>query len=373
MTTSKISQSARRLYIGGSVLLVTALILLVGMFLIKRNAVQTEAQARTTEVAAGPRVRTASVTKSSAERTLSLLGEVRPYATVTLYGTVGGYLKKILVDKGDKVSEGKVLAVIESPQTDQAYNAAVADAKNKIAIAARNQDLLQQKLVSQQVADQSDADAATAKATLASYTKQREYETIKAPFSGTVTARYVDVGALVQNASNSTSALPVVTISQTSRLRIYIYFDQRDAMFVHAGDPVEISVAERPDLKIAATLTRFTGELDAKTRTLLAEIDLDNSKGELLSGSFVQVAVKIKSQQYMEVPSEALVIRGDKSFVPIVKDGIVTYREIKIADNNGQKVKVRSGLEGNEEVALNLGDTVADGGHVQVIAKPAGK
>ena len=125
-----------------------------------------EEAARARELAAGPRVRTARVTKGLGEHTTSVIGETRPYQSATLYAKVSGYLKKVAVDKGDIVKEGQLLAVIESPETDQAYLAAAADAKNKTAISGRMSQLLAKQLVSQQEADQAQADADVAQARL---------------------------------------------------------------------------------------------------------------------------------------------------------------------------------------------------------------
>jgi RND family efflux transporter MFP subunit len=311
----------------------------------------------------------ASATPSPAEQALSLIGEARSFQSVTLYAKVSGFLKDVRVDKGDAVEAGQLLARIESPETGQQYDAAAADSTNKQAIAERYKPLLDKKLVSQQEADQAFADARVAKATMESMGALKGYQEIRAPFSGTVTARFADPGTLVQNAANSqTSAQPIFTVSQINRLRVYAYVDQKFAASIHNNLPVLISLQERPDVQVNGKVTRFSGELDNKTRMLLVEMDIDNRQGQIVAGSYVQVSLKVQSPVYIQVPVEALIIRDAKDYVPVVtSSNTITYRAVSLADNDGQHVKVLSGLAQGEKVALNLGNTIDEGTRVQPI------
>ena len=344
-----------------------ALVIVLGMVAWTRGQDYFERQRRETELALGPRVKTAKVAVSPAERTVKLLGEARPFAQITLFAKVSGYLKNVLVDKGDVVKKGQVLAVIESPETDAAYEAARADARNKSAIAERVAKLLQRDLVSQQEADSARAEAEVAEARLQSTGTMKSYETIRAPFAGTVTARFADPGALVQNAMNSqTSALPIVAMSQVKELRVYAYLDQRDAGAVAKGTDATITLTERPDVKLTGHVARISGQLDEKTRMLLTEIDLANADGRIVAGSLVEVAMDLKSTPGLTVPAEALVLREGLPTVPVIDDrGEVTYAAVKVIDNDGRSVKVQSGLSEGQTVALNLGNTVADHGKVR--------
>ncbi|HVO32862.1 MAG TPA: efflux RND transporter periplasmic adaptor subunit, partial [Elusimicrobiota bacterium] len=282
-------------------------------------------------------------------------------------------LENVRVDKGDAVEKGQLLAAIESPETNQDYDAADADARNKRAIAERYKPLLDQKLVSQQEADQAFADANVAEARLKSLGATKGYEEIRAPFAGTVTARYVDPGALVQNAQTSqTSAQPLFTVSQLGRLRVYVYVDQSSAIAIHPGLPVRITLDERPDVQLDGTVTRLSGELDPRTRLLLTEVDIDNRAHRLVAGSFVKVSMKVQEPSYLQVPSEALVLRQNQDFVPVVTSSqTVSYRPVRIADNDGEHVRLLSGVSEGELVALNLGNSIEDGSLVQPIPIPA--
>jgi len=362
-------EKADRIERVGVFIVAAAFLVLVVVFAAKKVSFALEGRRRGHDIDAGPRVQVAPVELSAPEQTLSLLGEARPYREVTLYAKVSGFLRDVQADKGDHVEEGRLLARIESPETNQQYDAALADAHNKQAIADRYQPLLERKLVSQQEADQAFADARVAQANLESMGAIKGYQEIRAPFSGTVTARFADPGTLIQNAANSeTSSQPIFTVSQVDRLRVYAYVDQKYAASIHNRLPVHITLQERPDVQLDALVTRFSGELDPKTRMLLAEIDIDNSEGRIVPGSYVQVTIKVKSSSYLEVPVEALILKDAKDYIPVVtSSNTITYRPVAMADNDGQHVKVLSGLSQGEMVALNLGNSLDEGSRVQPI------
>jgi RND family efflux transporter MFP subunit len=368
-------KKADRLLRVGVLMVAVPLGIVVMVFVAKKVSFALEARQRLKDINAGPRVQVALVEPSSPEQTLSILGEARPYQEVTLYAKVSGFLRDVQSDKGDHVTEGQLLARIESPETSQQYESALADARNKQAIADRYQPLLDRKLVSQQEADQAFADARVAQANLESMGAIKGYQEIRAPFSGMVTSRFADPGTLVQNAANSqTSSQPIFTVSQVDRLRVYAYVDQKYAAYIHNRLPVHITVPERPDIQFDARITRFSGELDEKTRMLLAEVDIDNSEGRIVPGSYVEVGIKVKTSSYLEVPVEALILKDAKDFIPVVtSSNTIVYRPVSLADNDGQRVKVLSGLTQGETVALNLGNSMEEGSRVQPIpiAPPA--
>ena len=310
------TKGTRRFFIAGIGLIVLALVLVLAMFGNRRAALVTETRDRMAAVKAGPEVRVVTAKRSSGERRATFTGEARPYATVTLYAKVSGYLKEIPVDKGERVKTGQVLAVIESPELNQQYESALIDAQDKRRDADREKALVEKKLVSQQDADHAEAAARQAEANAQALKTQKEYEVLRAPFTGMVTARFADPGALVQSAATSqTSALPLVTLSRTDRLRIYIYLDQKNASLVRVGNSAEISDPSRPEVKLAASISRISGELDPKTRTLLAELDVDNRQGLLLAGSFLLVSLKFNTAPAVEIPADALLIKGEQAFV----------------------------------------------------------
>ena len=210
------------------------------------------------------------------------------------------------------------------------------------------------------------------KANLEQIGELKSYEELRAPFSGTVTARYSDPGALIQNAATSqTSALPLVEISETSRLRIYVYVDQAHAPFVRKGDPVTILDQANPGLKVEARVTRTSGEIDPKTRTLLVEVDVDNPHNRILAGSFVQVDLKVQTPRFVEIPSDALIVRAGQTFVAVVTpDNTVKFTQVAVADQTGETARLLTGLNEGERVARSLGERVPEGARIQPVEKP---
>jgi RND family efflux transporter MFP subunit len=363
---------SKLIYVVGVLALVFTLLGVAGMGLRRSSQARAQAGDREEALRRGPRVRVAAVTRSPAVRELLLQGEAHPFATVTLYAKVSGYLRQMKVDKGDRVKANQLIATIYSPEIDQQYQAATADAKNKRANAKRFNALSPSGVVSAQELELAQANADVADATRAAMANQRDYRIIRAPFDGVVTARFADPGALIQSAANGQSgAVPIVTVSQSDTLRVYVYLDQETAPFVKVGDVAEVRVPERPGFSRKAQVTRTAGELAPRTRTMLTEVDVDNHDGAILAGSFVRVALQTKRTSMLEIPAEALSIRGDKPSVALVDASQhLHYRPVVVADDDGTTVRLQDGLEEGALVALNLGNDAEDGAQVQVIRPP---
>ena len=206
-----------------------------------------------------------------------------------MYAKVSGYMKSVLVDRGDRVEAGQVVAVIESPEIDQQYNAAVTDLEHKRRNLARSQELLAKGNTTQVAMLQFETDARVAEANVTGLETMKGYQTLRAPFAGRVTARFVDPGALITNAqTNYVSALPIMTISDDSRLRVYCYVQQQDVPFINVGDTADVVDASNPERRMKAKVSRMTGELETRTRTMQIEINIDNTEGFLVAGSLRQ-------------------------------------------------------------------------------------
>jgi RND family efflux transporter MFP subunit len=326
-------------------------------------------QALAASVARGPTVRVTTVKQGPSERLITLLGDARPYVTATLYGKLGGYLAKILVDRGDVVKAGQMLAVIESRETDNQYASALADLDNKRRLAERATDLYGRRDASQQAYDQAQTDLRVATARVAELATIKSYEVLQAPFDGTITARFVDPGALISNAgANMTSSQPVLTIADMSKLRIDIYVEQRDVPFVHVGDIADVTDASHSERVVKARIARTSGELDPRTRTLFAELEVDNKSGFLVPGSFAYVTLHVPIESFPEIPAAALITRGVKTFVADVGDDTVVHMHpVVLARSDGMQVGLRDGVKVGQRVALNLPDEIVDGSRVQPV------
>ncbi len=326
-------------------------------------------EALAVEVARGPSVQVVPVTASPKERLITLLGDTRPWQSTTLYGKVAGYVKSIPVDRGDHVTAGQVVAEVASPETDRQYDSALADLTNKQKNGQRARDLMAHGAGSIQASDQADTDFRMSMQTVAQLAVMKTYEQLRAPFDGTVTARFVDPGALVQNSTtNQTSNQPVLTIADESRLRVDIYVAQRDVPFIHVGDTAEVTDAAAPDRKMRARIARTAEVLDQRTRTLAVELDLDNAEHRMIPGSFAYVTLHVPLQSYPEVPVAGLVVRGSNTFVADVDaDSLVHLRPVKVASSDGIKASLADGVTVGGHIALNLPDDVGDGSRVRAV------
>jgi RND family efflux transporter MFP subunit len=366
-----IEKRTKWVYIVGVVGVIAAILGVVLIATSRKAAADREGKERTDEVAKGPRVRVARAQMSPPVRKLELQGEARPFAQATLYAKVSGYLKEMRVDKGDVVKPNQIVAVIQAPEIDRQYEAAVADASYKKANARRAAELAKPGVVSVAEAETQVGVAQVADAQVATLAQQKSYEVLRAPFAGTVTARFADPGALVQAATGAqTGALPLVTISTPEKLRVYVYVPQRDAAFVKVGDKALITTPDHAELRVEGNVTRLSSELDSRTRMMLVEVDVDNRDGKIVPGSFVTVMLTYATPPEIVVPVEALVLNAQKPTVFVLDGDTVHSRPVVISDNDGSIVRLAGGLRAGELVALNVGDNVADGARVQPVAPP---
>lgn len=326
-------------------------------------------EAVATELAKGPAVQVATISQGPHERQITLLADTRPYQTATLYGKVGGYLKSIAVDRGDRVKAGQVVAEVESAETDRQFDASVSDLQNKRKNAERENELVKRGWTSVQSADQANTAFHMAQAAMEQLAVMKSYEVLRAPFDGTVTARFVDVGAMVQSSvTNQTSNQPVMTIADMRRLRVDMYVEQKDVPYVHVGDLADVVDGSNPDRKAQARISRTAEQLDPRTRTLFVELELDNSSGFLVPGSFAYVTLHVPVPVYPELPVAGLVVRGTNTFIANVgADSTVSLRPVKVANTDGMLASLAEGGRVGERVVLNLPEEVSDGGRVRPI------
>ena len=324
-----------------------------------------------TTAARGPVVQVVTVSSSPAIRNIQLLGDARAFSSATLFAKVSGYLKSIAVDKGDLVKAGDKLAEISSTETDALYDAAVADLDNKKRLAARDKDLLTRGNVAVQAAQQSDTNLRMAEQAVKNVGATKGYETIIAPFDGIVTARYADPGALVQSAATAqSSALPIVTLSDNTKLRITAYVEQRSRKhFFCVRRSRRYHGCQRP-----LTHRRRQGQPHRwRPRSQDAHLaDRDggpiDSENFLVPGSFVYATLHLKVPTLPQIPVGALVLRGNDNLVATVDDsGTVAFRNVKIGDSDGANVSIVDGVKTGDKVAVNVPDGIADGSRIQPV------
>ena len=327
-------------------------------------------QARASIAERGPRVEVVAAARGPDKRTLMLLADVRSLAVATLYSKVSGYVKAIPVDRGDRVESGQVVAQIEAPELETQYNAAVTDLEHKRRNLARSRDLLARGTTTEVAMLQYETDARVAEANVNTLATTKDYQIVRAPFAGRVTARFVDPGALITNAqTNFVSSQPILTISDDSRLRVFAYVQQQDVPFVKVGHTATVIDASNRDRQKAARVTRMTGELDPRARAMQIEVNIDNRDGFLAPGSFAYVAIDIPIESLPQIPVSGLIVRGSSNFVALVEGDIVRFRAVRVASTDGNTIAIAEGLAMGDRVAVNLPDEVTDGSRIQALVR----
>ena len=369
MTTLAPPAASNRFRTAGLVLAVLVLATVGAMKLAQTRALASEAGERKTEVVAGPRVRVLVAGGDAAGSALAFQGEAVPVAATTVFAKIGGFIKSIPVDKGSRVRKGDILCILESPETDQQTLALKATYENLQRTADRLRELGRQGIANAQDVDNAAAAAQVARKNLEAQNVSQGYERVLAPFSGVVTARLVDVGAFIQNASSSTASQPIVSLADSSRLRIDFFLDQATAAQVKAGQEVEVSPSDRPDLVRKAKVDRVAGTLDPRTRTMLAETELDNRDGAILGGDYVRVTLRLAGTRgQIEIPSEALLVRGTRPFVASLEaNDRVKMLPVVLGADIGSRVRVPQGLAAGTRIILNPDPGLKDGDRVQVM------
>lgn len=315
----------------------------------------------------GQRVLVEPVLHSAPTRTIELPGTIRGYVETPLYAKTAGYLKTITVDKGDRVRAGQLVALLDSPELDHQ----VANARASYLLARitdkRNQSLLRAGVIAQQTADESHAQMIEANAALAQLIATQAYEEIRAPFSGIVTARYVDPGALIpQQTSPAATPAPLIALATLSELRIYTDMPQAFAPFIRDGDPAAITVTEYPGRVFKGTVTRHPDALTSATRTMLVEMDISNGDEALLPGMYATLKFEVNMPQGVPmVPDDALVFRDGKSYVPLVRNDHLKLAEVTLGYDDGVNVEITQGVSAQDMVAINVGQAARDGERVR--------
>ncbi len=370
--------SAARLRRAGLIALGLALVLAVWGILSRLSA--RVALEREAAQAAIFTVATVKPSSGPASDSLVLPGSVQAYYEAAIYARTSGYLKHWYTDIGAPVKKGGVLAEIDTPEVDQDLHRAQADlataeANYELARTTneRWQGLLASHTVSQQDADQRAGDAAAKasarQAAVANLARLRELESFKrvvAPFDGVVTARNTDVGALINAGQNPGNAL--FRVADTHRLRVYVSVPQAYAAAIHPGLDAALAFVEHPDHRYAAAVTSTAHALDANSRTLQVELQLDNTAGELLPGSYAQVYFNLPgSAGALRVPANTILFRATGLQVATLGDnGRVHLKAIQQGRDFGTEIEVLSGLRPTDTLVLNPPDSISEGSEVRL-------
>jgi membrane fusion protein (multidrug efflux system) len=312
-----------------------------------------------------------------------LPGDIEAFRQTPIYARASGYLNKWTVDIGAQVKAGQLLATIDAPEVDDQLGQARADQKQTQAnqqladvTAQRYQQLLVSNSVSRQEADAMAADAKAKTALLeaaasnvARLEKLQSYERVYAPFDGTITARNVDVGALIEAGSAGGPTRELFDLAQTDILRVYVDVPQDDyRQALAAGAKAHLTLSQFPGRQFPGEIVRNAGALNPVARTLRLEVDVRNADHALLPGSYAQVHLQLHAAQAAySLPVNTLLFRPQGVQVATVdSSGKVGLKTIVLGRDFGSRVEVASGLTGSEAVILNPSDAIADGTMVRI-------
>ncbi len=331
--------------------------------------------------------------RKTIHRTILLPGDILPWEQAPLFAKVSGYLEEIKYDKGDWVKEGEIIARIAVPelenelemeqaelaQCEADIKRAEAEVKlreiiyNRLAkVQAESKDM-----VSEEQVDESKGQLEVAKAELA-LAKSRgdvaltkiektktllEYTVIKAPFSGVITNRWVDPGALIQVATTSQKDVaPIVHLMDIDTVRVQVHVPEPDTPFIEIGKNVKLTVDELPGKVFESGISRFSWALERGTRTMLVEIDFPNDGYFLRPGMFGKVIINLEAHKdTLTIPAEALIIEKGKVYVYVVDDNTVRKVSLKTGIDDGIIVEILDGLEENDKVIVAGKHLVSEG------------
>lgn len=400
------SRAVKAVLAGVGLLAILALGVIPRVWL-SRSLKRQEAQ----EAAAAPNVFVTPAESSAASVVVQLSGTMSPITEAPILARTDGYLAKRLVDIGDRVHAGQLLAVITAPDLDQqvlqakaaleeskstlqqaqaALDQAKANAGLASVTAERWAALVKRGAVSRQANDNyqfaysaqlasvgiAAASVAAAGNSVGSNTANLDrfrelqgFEQVRAPFDGVITQRNVDDGALV----TATSTL-LFRIAKNDVLRTFIDVPQINAPSIRVGDSADLTFIQFPSHVFHGEVTRTADSLDLNTRTLLTEVDIDNKDQALLPGMYATVAFRVpRTVTSVLIPSESLIFRADGTTVAVVTDQhIIQFRKVALGHDYGAALEVVSGLRAGESVVVNPSDTVIDGVRVNpVLVKQA--
>lgn len=360
--------SRRKTQLVGVGLVIVAIAAVALLYLHRKTTERAQADQRKHVAGIGPTVLVTKVEKGGDSRSLTLPGEARPFLSTTLYAKIPGYLREINTDKGMSVKKGDVLAILWSPETEQDVRAAETDFKLSSQLAARAEELARVGVMSRQDLEVADAQLRTSRETLRRTRELHRYQVIEAPFSGLVTARYADPGALIPAATGSTQAAqPIVDLADTSTLRITVYLGQDAATSIRVGDPAVVWTDDQPNRRLQASVSRVSGQLEPRTRTMLCEIWLDNQTVGILPGTFVHVEVSITTPPFPTVPDAAVIVRSGQVRAAVVENNKIRLVPIAIGTSDGKNTQVKEGLKPGEFVASDLPAELDDGAVIQPV------
>ena len=378
------------------VVLALLLVGLLGAFVLKRHREESGGEDTAKSL---PAASVVAVTRGDLSSDLRVAGQFIPYQEVDLHAKVSGYIRKINVDIGDRVHTGQVIATLEVPELEAQVVGAkaevrhsqseIARGKSEVARAESNHTavhaaytrlaqaaaqrpglIAQQELDDARAKDQdAEAQIDVAKAALEANNEQlgvseandervqtmSDYSVVIAPFNGVITKRYADTGSLIQaGTASNTQSMPLVQVAQSDLLRLRMPVPETDVRYIKPGDTVQVRV-QALAREFPAKIVRFTRDLDASTRTMLAEVDVPNANLTLSPGMYAETAIVLQQRKgVLIVPAQAIVKSGDRPYALFVNaDKKVERKDLQLGIEGQNKQEIEGDVEPGDLVIVS--------------------
>ncbi|HEX4166524.1 MAG TPA: efflux RND transporter periplasmic adaptor subunit [Bryobacteraceae bacterium] len=389
VATAPEKNGGRRRALGrtAAVLTVLAVLLMIAITYGIHERKQAESNLRqNTNQAAIQEVRTVGPKQTAPTDEVVLPGATQPYINSPIYARASGYLVKWYHDIGSRVKKGDLLAVIDAPDLDKQLLQAHADAETSKANASlakitadRWQGLIKTRSVSKQSTDQAVDNQKASQSSVNSYAANEarltdlvSFEQICAPFDGVITARNTDNGWLIAAGQNSPNQ-ELFQIGQISTLRVFVAVPEVYWRAARVGAKATLTLDEYPDQTFQGRIARTSKSIDMASRTLNTEVDIDNSRGLLLPGAYVQVHLALPRQSTsIIIPSDTLLFRAEGLRVGVVRNNVAQLVPIIVGTDYGETVQVVSGLTPTDQVIENPSDSLVSGMSVHITGRPGG-
>lgn len=341
-----------------------------------------------------PRVGVVKPHRAPATSDLILPGTVQAFQETSIYARATGTLTKWLVDIGDEVKQGQLLAEIDIPEIDQQMHqseASLAQTKARLNSAQAQtalaestlkryegvtrpggiseQDLAEKKAAAsagRSAVKVAEADIMAAEANFKRLSELKSFSRIVAPFAGTVTARNTEAGTEVMAGSSKGEGL--FKIAQTDPERVFVHVPQMYAPAVKPGQEALLLIREYPNRKFVGRVARTAKEIDPATRTLLTEIEVPNKDGALLTGMYTQVKLAVaRENPPLLVPEPALLVSAAGTQIAVIRgDNKIHFQDVELDVDYGNEIGVASGLTADDWVVANPGQRITEGGQVEI-------
>jgi len=351
-------------------------LMVMGLLLMLSTACNNSGQKKETQnttVSKIQRVEVVSPKQRSFTAEVLITGTAHPNQTVMLYAMESGMLSQIRKDIGDPVKKGETIAVLDNPELRQQQLRLQAELNGKKSIYERLKSVHEKTpaLTNIQMVENAEAEYLSIKAQLAGINDRIGFLTVKAPFSGTVTQRFVDNGSLIQSGLNQRNPQAIVEIQETDPIRVTLPIPESDAVGIKKGMDVQITFPELSSVSIQAKISRISNALDARSKTMQVEIDLNNKDGKIVSGMYAKALLQINSREnILSLPIISKISHKNEDYVLAVENNTVKRVPVTIGLSDKDYFEVLNAeITESTQVIVSGKGLVNDGQKVEPIVK----